>query len=607
MPKIQPYTQRYKPQTTQATGEMFGAGVGRAQAQLGQVGADISTQLRSVEVRNQTRAETLDRVLIGSNFDNFAQTESIRLKDESNLSSPTADKDYNVILDNNMNEALNNHQGSDESKMLLQADLIAKKTSYLGTHRKLVTTAQLEAVKNNINNYGNSLADTAGDAPDQIDALFDQARLRVEQMSAALPNGTETEVLRSMQSNIFKSAFQRYVDAGDYDSAEALLGGDNIAVLLDQDTMRQSKTTVIVGKRKLEKDNEALERGIRQMESIMGKKMTPEQRDAFTVGGSPTQNLYNVQLMGGEVTDQMWQKAYGVPTAEEGAFGTSLKGRAISIMSNDAVGFANNTLTQEQEQNFMSAITEYTQPTQFQNPNNGLWETRIPNLPPHVQEALERRGVQTPSSQAGQGEVINVNEPLSTDAPTDPAKTIWGRRSNIAGIVPAAARAVGQTPGIGGFIEGGGEFTIDKQYAVGLQKDLVRVLQNNPRYAEGERQAIEKEVSILSSAWDNQAAYEKRLVGMDESLEKRENQAFKTGQSKMVSVEERKHAMNVLNGIRMFRDHLGVPIRVKTVDEAKALPPGTPFISPNGQLMFNNIIAPAPVGATTDDAMSGVK
>lgn len=606
MPKIQPYTQRYTTSTPKATAEDFGAATGRALQQAGQYGVEIANQMKDVETRRANRSDTIERVRSIRDFNKLAQQEATRMQSEDDMSSTEAPGNYNTFVKETIANAVSNHKGSEESRAKLEEQLTIAGTQYSQNAYKLSVTAQYQVIKDELGEQTRTFADMAGDVPAKINDIFVDIDKSVDELASALPQEAETAYRNQMKSAAINSAASAYISAGDFDSADALISGDNVASILNQDTHRQLKTQIIVGKRKVEKQEQTLTQKRSEMETLLGRPLTEIENlrlmdIAPPASGNSTMTLPEKMqaastALGRPLTETEVQKLYGIHVAEEkgsgGAFGTSLKGRSISIMNDNAVGFATGTLTQEQEQNFMAAVTEYTQPIQFQNPDTKLWETRRNTLPPHVQEALDRRGFQIPQSKADQGEVINVEEPLSTDPPVDESRTIWGRRENIAGVVPSVATAVGQIPLIGGMVEGGGEFTIDKQYAQGLQKNLVKILQNNPRYAEGEREAIEKEVSILSSFWDNPTAYEKRLIGLDESLEKRENQAFKTAQSKQVSSEERKHAMNVLNGIRMFREHLGVPIRVKTVDEAKALPPGAPFISPTGQLMFNNIVAP---------------
>jgi len=170
-------------------------------------------------------------------------------------------------------------------------------------------------------------------------------------------------------------------------------------------------------------------------------------------------------------------------------------------------------------------------------------------------------------------------------------RTIWQRSENVAGIVPSVAEFAGKTPLIGGpLFEGGGQFAQDRQYVTAKQKDLVRVLQNNPRYAEGERQAIETEITIDSSAFDNPVAYRQRLIAIDEALRQRMQNAFNTVQNITgTTQEERQHALNVANGISQFIDTLGVPPRVKNAEEAKKLPPGAEFVTPDGRLMRNTM------------------
>jgi hypothetical protein len=107
-------------------------------------------------------------------------------------------------------------------------------------------------------------------------------------------------------------------------------------------------------------------------------------------------------------------------------------------------------------------------------------------------------------------------------------------------------------------------------------------LQNNPKFAEGERKAIEKEINIGPEIFKSVESYESRLVGINQSLQDRLNDAQKTLTSN-ISGDERKRAMDNVNAIKLFREKLGLPVMVKTEADVQTLTPGTRFMDPNGR------------------------
>ena len=86
----------------------------------------------------------------------------------------------------------------------------------------------------------------------------------------------------------------------------------------------------------------------------------------------------------------------------------------------------------------------------------------------------------------------------------------------------------------------------------------------------------------LKQVLDNPEAYARRLIGIDEALERRIGDETKILANPNTPLEQRKAAESVINVITNFRQTLGVPQKVKSKEEAMKLPPGTEFIDPNG-------------------------
>lgn len=272
-------------------------------------------------------------------------------------------------------------------------------------------------------------------------------------------------------------------------------------------------------------------------------------------------------------------------------FGAGATGGAMQLMTELAPLYAEGRTTPEQDRNFDMAVAHYTQPRQYMDPDSGLAVTRKPELPQFVQEAVNRRrsagqrpqpGPEVPPPSPSQPRPGN---PTPAAAPQGPlgGKTVWDLAKLTTGPIPAAAEMLSRTPLVGDMVQAP-EFTQARNYVPQLQRDLVRVLQSNPRFPEGERKAIERETSIEPRLFDNATAYRDRLIGMDDALAVRERNFYETANSPRVGRDERVHAMNVVNALRKFRESLGVPPRVRSDDDWAALPSGTEYIAPDGRV-----------------------
>jgi hypothetical protein len=302
----------------------------------------------------------------------------------------------------------------------------------------------------------------------------------------------------------------------------------------------------------------------------------------------------------------------GVSATEGGEFGNSLQGRALNFVSSKAVEFANGMLTPEEGRQYLVMANEAYKPVEKQDPVTGLWTRIKPAVPAFVQQAIDRGsrvygGITSPMSRPAPAPMSGTqpapaamggSQPAADMGATQPApaqtqtlnnpsqdRTIWQRSTNIAGVGPSVTQAVGALPVVGEALDGGGQVTQDRQYAEASSRELIRALSQSGRYLASEMQSIEQEVSIAGQVIDNPSAYKQRLIGIDQALEKRVEDAKKDVANPSISIDKRRAANDVIATITNFRATLGVPVRVKSKQEALKLPPGTEFIVPDGRIL----------------------
>lgn len=290
-----------------------------------------------------------------------------------------------------------------------------------------------------------------------------------------------------------------------------------------------------------------------------------------------------------------------------GAFGKSLTGRIANMFSSDLVTrFAKGETTPDEDRQFMTAITQYTQPTESKDPVTGNIILRKPELPQHVSLAIQTRSLNPADIVSGKdkkaaiptpkvGAVPTTKEMADRSVATPPAttekpaavtevptaaalaqpRTMWNERSKFAGPVPVVASKVAKVPGFG-------DLAPEMQQAIVFvdtaKRDLIKNLQNNPRFPEGERKAIEKEIDIGANFIDNPAAVGNRMIALDDFLFKRQQNEERAAQDNTLPAATRQAALQAANELRNFRVTMGVPPRMTTIEQVKALPPGTKFI-----------------------------
>ena len=143
----------------------------------------------------------------------------------------------------------------------------------------------------------------------------------------------------------------------------------------------------------------------------------------------------------------------------------------------------------------------------------------------------------------------------------------------VAGPVAGVKRWIGSGPVPMGI---GGEEVAAEQYVTMQQKSLVRALQQNPRYAEGERKSIEEDIKIKPETFGNPLAFQLRLIEIGKYVdEELRFQASILENPNGSTVPQRQQAIQSLSTLTQFYDQLELPPRVKSIEEAKKLPPGT--------------------------------
>lgn len=286
-------------------------------------------------------------------------------------------------------------------------------------------------------------------------------------------------------------------------------------------------------------------------------------------------------------------------------FGASAQGRSLEYMTGLTDSFSKAELQPEDEEKYMTAITNLVQPEQYQDPDTGLLITRRYQLPDYVQAALKKRGYQVtpegvmppaarqrdPNDLAAQQASQQTQPTLGSNFITPPATdmpTLFeiAGSGKLTGVAPELGRMLDRMPVVGGGIAP--EQTSLKTYTEGLLNRYVNALRMNPRYAEGEAKALrDKLVNLDPKAYDNAQNYQSRVIGFDDVLAniERESQEIVSGKRALVSGETRQHAMDTLAATQAARKTL-LPPRMSTIEEAteymRMHNPGDKFIVKDG-------------------------
>jgi hypothetical protein len=238
----------------------------------------------------------------------------------------------------------------------------------------------------------------------------------------------------------------------------------------------------------------------------------------------------------------------------------------------------------EGDQRFVTDVIEAYGPKQIRDPITGTI-VNVPGTPapPHIKAALNARGLGHVLQPVTDDPSFQTGDP---DAPIpyleEGQEGIWQLVPKLAGPVAAVEGVVEGTPFFGGATEQ--DITMAKQRVVNLRNSVVTALQNNPKFAEGEREAIKQELDILPGIWSNPENAMAKLIAMDSNLEDRQNAEFKTMNDKSLPADVRKGAASKFTLLTNVRSQLNLPPTVSP-EEVVNLAPGTVFITNDGRVM----------------------
>lgn len=604
MAKLTQYTRQAQPSAGQ---NIISASAGNAGVGLQQAGADITEtagRFQQAIARKESRRDAVAETKAEQEYMNYLNDEVNKIQLEQDITSPSVLTDYGVNARAKLDQILSLHEGTDDSGARLTARL---EQLFGSSSRTLASASNALGKKLVADGLQVSFTGVAEDVmlTGDVDGGMTDIDLVIESKVGGMTPLEETAQRAAGRSAVIAAGFERAMNDGDFDRAQSIIDMEGAAEDMGLDGHRALRRTLTVERRKAEVEDNKFATEVAGIEEVLGRELTPaelaKKAGIAAPAGSPKQGLsewideYTTVVGKAPTQDQIDKKAGVYITVAEGqdggAFGNGLQGRVLDIFSNNSVGFASGTLGEQEERVFQAALTEWLQPRSVPNPDTGVMELITPTLPPFVAEALDRRGIDpaiyTEAAAGGEdADALNFAEGEIPDVPFD--KTLFGASDLITGPLSSLSERASRAPGLGGLVPSP-ETVQARTRAERQVSELVRILQNNPRFSETERKAINDEMNIRPAFFDTPEAYRNRLVGISDALDARKVQARSILDTPRgaTTVDERKWAYRALSAIDGFEAIMGVPPMVKTRDEASQLPPGSLFRTPDGRILRN--------------------
>jgi hypothetical protein len=203
-------------------------------------------------------------------------------------------------------------------------------------------------------------------------------------------------------------------------------------------------------------------------------------------------------------------------------------------------------------------------------------DTGVPYRVNQITGAAERMTVRSP--QRDERELPRPAQSLFERVPT---ATGVGRS-----IQSFSTDTLGQIPLVGSLFQSPDVVAARQGFSI-AQKALVRALQDNPKYAEGERKAIANEINIEPGAFRSAEGLTARLTEIKSALERRLEIAERYATNYDLPRDFRQAAAQTAESVRMFLSELGDPPDAQPSGDRRPLPASGDASPPPGNYRYN--------------------
>lgn len=304
---------------------------------------------------------------------------------------------------------------------------------------------------------------------------------------------------------------------------------------------------------------------------------------------------------------------------DEGPLGRGSKGDILNNIIQFAPLYQAGSLTPDQENAFMTAVTDYRQPTtvEFTDPQTGLKSVRTQRneLPKFVTDALNSRrpgsvpaplsvvdrpdfGSDAPRPAPGETQAPmgfmgatsdNTPPEVLQAASTAPKSSFFDLAATGTGFVPVLFSGVARNVPLDVAGKMAPEFQQSTAMLDSMTNRVVNALQENPRFAEGERTQILRELKLAPRLFANKNGYINQIIALDNVLEGIGQKTAAIRDREKTGITARQEANKKLEEVTAVRELLGIQQRTVT-DPAvwRTLPPGE-YIVINPQTGFKQV------------------
>lgn len=562
---------------------------------------NLGTEMQAADARITRRQDAVERANTITAYETEVRNELRRVQDEEDNSLSQTGLKYGEFREKKTQKLLEGLTSSPEGRAQIELDMAGINAKYGDLQAVMSITAGRQKVSDTQDSFMRSAANEVSENPSMV---FDKLA-ETEKFIDGFADAQDTATTRAKKLNAATALFQTSINGAlsrsDHKSATLLL--EKMDALGYTDVFEPGIKAAIQGRiNTLQMADSAHDREVARKvaahKEILGFDPTPETRIKYE-GAAPAATSANKKTVlakvqelddakfaktGKHLTDKEWAKGAGyyikedegdLTEEERARTGFEVGEKAQNYLAVNSTAFGQGTLSENDDNRYLGAVAELTKPTVSLNPVSGEWETTVPVLPRPVAEALTARGIPIPSGNRQEDFPLGDQAPVPDggQAPS-PNETIWQMKGKLTGPLNTLAGAAQRIPGIGGMLPGAQAAQAQQKVSL-LKRDLVTVLQNSPRFANAEREQIEKDINIETNVFDSEAALTNRLIGIDEALDLRMRDLEKQVNNKFLAPDRKQWARTMYIALGNFKDKLAVPPKMTIEEVRKGMADGT--------------------------------
>ena len=593
-----------------ASSPLSGAGEGLTQ---------IAGALDAAATRIQTREDVINSQRAMELFTQNEDLEYEEFQKKADLLNTSSVSEYQKGLTKRIENATTAFPLSANALAQSQSNIRAAGSTYF---RNMLKTSLASQETYTVNGVKTALESNL--LPFDSDPKMDESKIKqqkaivlqtVAERSVNLSSLKEQELIKEGNAKVYNNAFNSYFASGNLTEAKKLINSEDYRLSVDDAQYRTAAKTLLDEEKSQRAGYDAGVRELQKQAAILGvpvSSFTPAQRLAISSLGSsnikktpaekaaewardnnipPPPELVDSWVTGKEtpasriIQTNAILNSLGKPPlndvqiqrlndVEKAAGKTSQSERRMDFLIQNTGMYAAGQLPEQDMRRYeMLAQEEQNSNVTTLTDSDGNIVVVATPLNINIKAALEKQGfeVQEPGR-------VTEKRVLNYKAPEVPeSQTVFGMYKGAVGVGPGIMTATLNIPFLGENVSG--ESQIAQTAIRNSNRRLVTAMQNNPKYSEGERKAIEQELDLDPKTFTTAKAYFSRMVAMQSSVNRMIGEKYAIIYSN-ASKADKDIAGTQLIALLNYDKVMGMPVVVSGPDDPRLgeLEPGATFV-----------------------------